>query len=380
MVNASPRRAQNIWTDEQRLLLHLLHSEFTFDVQTTSNIFNHVFADELRACGFQDGLRPKVLASQYKDRDRPGRSHHWNRALQSLRNDTPLEKSLQDRIRTAAKAVGTVAPTYATIGDETSRGGRPVKKSSESKYWKGWAIPTADQATRLKEVRKGKGFVEQWHCSNRTRGRSRPRTGTPSAAGADTVDGRVDQTEGDAAVDEDEWETVNEIQETHQPQKSLHPKHGSVPINIKLDMLHSTSVKWNNSHSSINSETLQNIEQSSLVYKHGGQVQRITVDDTNQYDFVICDSSFCKICNPKADDTQNSETEGFPFVHSSDTAIDEKITFFTPMPRPSNGQIQKGYVRRVRFQTPGGIVSCVVRICGYVGCESCTNPWVEEQS
>lgn len=60
-----PRKAWNKWTHQQRLTLHLIHTRFSFTPAQRAKIFNSIFADDLRRCGYTDGLGVSALTSQY---------------------------------------------------------------------------------------------------------------------------------------------------------------------------------------------------------------------------------------------------------------------------------------------------------------------------
>jgi hypothetical protein len=138
-------------------------------------------------------------------------------------------------------------------------------------------------------------------------------------------------------------------------------------------MLHHVTTRWDNNHGSI--DVPVPIDPDSAhggpIYYYGGQVHRIIVGGDNQRDYMVCDTSVCLMCNEDANNGQPSKAGGLPFVHSIDTTCDGQITVFTPKPKPSNGKMVDGLIRRARFQTQEGVISCVVRICGYVGCEVC---------
>jgi hypothetical protein len=60
----------NSWTREQRLALHILHSELNLDWDALVRVFNIKFEADLRSCWLDDGIGRSALESQYRDRTR----------------------------------------------------------------------------------------------------------------------------------------------------------------------------------------------------------------------------------------------------------------------------------------------------------------------
>lgn len=63
-----PGDGQNKWTHDQRLTLHLLHARFAFTLSQRANVFNAIFAKQLRRCGVAGGLSKTGLSAQYAER------------------------------------------------------------------------------------------------------------------------------------------------------------------------------------------------------------------------------------------------------------------------------------------------------------------------
>jgi hypothetical protein len=134
-------------------------------------------------------------------------------------------------------------------------------------------------------------------------------------------------------------------------------------------------VRWDGNRGSVDNINGLPIDPNSAwgseVHRHSGIVHRITIGGAQQADYMICDREYCIMCNEDADDNLPAKTGGMPFVHSSDTTRVGEITFFTPKPKPNSGEMTEGFTRRVRFQTLWGEISCVVRVCGFAGCDVC---------
>jgi hypothetical protein len=139
-----------------------------------------------------------------------------------------------------------------------------------------------------------------------------------------------------------------------------------------MEMLHNKDLTWNSNSPSINSINRALINHASSVYKHGGQVHRVTIEsDTQEADFMICDTSVCDECSDSADSTSSSKTEGLPFVHSSDTIMDTKRSYFRPKPKAHSSEIPKIFRRFVQFKGMKGEIGYWVKICGNIGCQVC---------
>ena len=148
---------------------------------------------------------------------------------------------------------------------------------------------------------------------------------------------------------------------------SIHAPGGTV-----LDMIHYNDLTWTGNRPSIDSLHNALIRHSLPIYKHGGQVHRITIhSDQIEADFMVCDTSICNNCYESTDPTLPSETEGLPFVHSSDTVMDQKRTYFQPKPKVHLSGRPKHFQRQVQFKGLHGGVSCWVRVCGNIGCRIC---------
>jgi hypothetical protein len=139
-----------------------------------------------------------------------------------------------------------------------------------------------------------------------------------------------------------------------------------------LDMLHYKDLTWTANRPSIDSLRNALMKHSSPIYKRGGQVHRIIIDSDNiEADFMVCDTSICTDCSKSTDPTLPSETEGLPFVHSSDTVMDQKRTYFRPNPKVHLSDRPKHFQRHVQFKGIDGDVSCWARICANIGCRVC---------
>lgn len=275
MGKTDTSKAQNAWTVEQRIALHLLHTKNpNLGNQTIADIFNHIFADELKACGFPSGLKSKVLYSQYRERERAEeRSHLWHAAFEILRADKSLEGKLLGRIELAAKAVGAAITAVPPTTDLIYDGSETVGKEPKRKGWKGWTEPMDVDAHRLLQTRKENGFAEEWQSKSRTRrgGASGAPSSVASAPAVLSV--IVSETFRQAQVDDknnhdDDWQTEggerdeveqgenceqagrgikdnrDESNEPVMPPSLVHSNFGAVPMDVKLEMLHRYAIIW----------------------------------------------------------------------------------------------------------------------------------------
>ena len=139
-----------------------------------------------------------------------------------------------------------------------------------------------------------------------------------------------------------------------------------------MEMLHDKHLTWKANSPSITTLDGAIIDHASPVYKHGGQVHRVTIEsNTNIADFMICDPSACDECSDSANPTLPSKTDGLPFVHSSDTTMDTERTYFRPKPKANSSEIPRTFRRFIQFKGIKGEFGCWVKICGNIGCQVC---------
>ena len=365
-------------------MLYFLNERFEFDVHTNTNIFNHIFADQLSACGYPKGLSYKILGSQWHDRGRPGRSHLWDVALRKLQSDQKLQGQIVKQIQDAAIAVDApntspVATTNITTSDmkhtETLDG---TSKNNKTKTWKGWAVATSSEEDLLAQKQKENGVGAEDAAGTRTRrsgfhptAASRKRNSVPLPNFSTPEHENLESEDGSDFL---------------QPRQTIQAEKQANPPSAKLDMIHSNRVEWKDGVANLNAKDLLFISHVSPTYKFGGQVCRVTISGGRDFDFMLCDPIFCTACHTStADPTQESSTGGYPCVHASDTIREDAITSFEPRSGSNKGQIRDGYWRKVRFETPDGTISCPVKVCDYSSCAVCSgseqlrNPWRWDQ-
>ena len=377
----------NVWTEEQRVVLRLLHTRFNFDANTRAAIFNRVFDAYLRTQGVPGGLAASVLGSQYRERTRPGRRHLWRSALRIPKSDDERaqEAELLSRIRTAAAAVGgnvasqaapapAPAPSPRTAYGSNTQTGRG---ESTSKGWKGWATLLEEDSARLAAARQRNGFDdESWDM-----GGYRSRTGRSTLddrsryAYSGIVGGVHDETElfSEAPGSDDDWEEEEERRQNRSAGNETTSQAPEAASVARLEMLHESDVTWNDTQPSLQvfvEGTL--IPLASRIYQHGGQVHRVSFPGNQSVDCMICDPKFCDTCHARADTNQENKTQGLPFIHSSDTTRANGITSFQPQPKANSGNVPQCYRRNIRFQSVDSEISCPAKICPNTGCGVCT--------
>ncbi|KAK3704350.1 hypothetical protein LTR37_013903 [Vermiconidia calcicola] len=375
----APGRPQNHWPEEQRFVLYFLNERFEFDVHTNTNIFNHIFADQLSACGYPKGLGYKILGSQWHDRGRAGRSHLWDVALRKLQSDQKLQGQIIKQIQDAAIAVDAPNTSPVATKNITTRDMKHTEtldgtnKDNKSKTWKGWAVATSSEEDLLAQKEKENGVGVEAIAGTRTRHSKVHATDAPRNRNSNSA------SEDEDPVSEDGSESLGPKQ-TRQAEKEANPSRA------RLDMIHSKRIEWKDGVANLNAKDLLFISHVSPTYKFGGQVCRVTMSGGRDFDFMLCDPTFCTACHTStADPTQESGTGGYPCVHASDTIREDAITFFEPKSGSNKAQIRDGYWRKVRFETPDGTISCPVKVCDYSSCAVCSgseqlrNPWRWDQ-
>ena len=131
------------WTFEQRTVLHLLRTRFTFTHEENAAIFNRIFADALRHAGYTNGLDVTRLRDEYDSRDFAGRAKVWKKitaGTQSVKEEetrTELVDIIEEH--TTALGLGDTAPDETQIEDEDESLGESNVSSSD-------ALPTPELA------------------------------------------------------------------------------------------------------------------------------------------------------------------------------------------------------------------------------------------
>ena len=135
--------ARQDWTFEQRTVLHLLRTRFTFTHEENAAIFNRIFADALRHAGYTNGLDVTRLRDEYDSRDFAGRAKVWKKitaGTQSVEEEetrTELVDTIEEH--TTALGLGDTGPDETQIEDEDESLGESNVSSSE-------ALPTPELA------------------------------------------------------------------------------------------------------------------------------------------------------------------------------------------------------------------------------------------
>ena len=366
---------QELWQEDQRIVLHLLHSYFAFDSTTLTNIFNHVFDDHLQACGISVGLKPRDIASQYRQRN-----HRWPELLKKPTTKTGKRRRQQflRRIRNAAAAVDS-----STEWNDNAAGN---SDDGEGTLPRGYIIPTRADAEILLARQNDNmfGFQDLRHIEKDSRACSKKlqRVIEPTSP-ADVIKlsfngnkrKRDPEHEHDKSIRKASRGDQVVARESDAIQSSS-PGHAHA-VREQLEMLHWSDVNWEKGIQPWKEVTT--IDRDSQTYQRGGQVHRITLADGIEVDVMLCDPAFCKSCHSNANPPLESEipisqitTVGLPFVHSSEIIRDEGVLIFKPGPKAHSRDVgEEGFRRLVSFWTLGGQLTCLARICGYGDCEIC---------
>ena len=389
-----PGRGQNIWTDQQRATLHLLHTQTTYDADTRATIFNYMFDGELKAYGVSKGLDRNILSTQYRERYRSGRERYWIHALRIAESEEEAETrtGILESVRDAAAAVGannTSAPVAQPMASAVKAKTKPLSLSEKKKkkYWKGYATANEDDLDRLAKIQQqnwlGYSNLADESKVRRTRKRRAatepPHNSKGGGAREDFEDIDGFQTSGDKqknALEDDgtdeNWSEEVGIDKEGGTKDHVQTNTSIRPPVVQLEMVHHSKVRWDLNRPLIDYMENASIPHSSHVYRHGGQVHRVTYNGGWDIDCMICDPNFCRLCNENADPSVPSQTGGLPFVHSSDTGRDDGMTVFQPKPKAHASVVSQGHLRSARFQSLKGVIRHPVRICGYVGCRVCS--------
>ena len=366
---------QELWQEDQRIVLHLLHSYFAFDPTTLTNIFNHVFDDHLQACGITQGLEPRDIASQYRRRN-----HEWPDLLKkpTTKAGKRRRQNLFLQIRNAATAVDPSTDSPDDVNRSSDDGEVTIPK--------GWTIPTTADAERLlaRQNKNMFGFQDLRLIEKgpRIRTRRSPRVSDPSFA-ADVTDTSSSGNKRRHDPEDDHNKRIRKATRRNENTASASdskPRCSSDQADIvseRLEMLHWSDVNWEKRDKPWKEVTT--IDRDSPIYKQGGQAHRITLEDGSEADIMLCSPAFCKTCQPSAGLTMESDSPiseiralGLPFVHSSDTIRDEGVLVFEPRPKAHSRNVGGDCYRRlVSFWTDNGQLTCMAMVCGYGDCEIC---------
>ena len=392
MLQKSRGHGQNIWTDEQRAVLLLLHAQTSFDSETRTSVFNHIFDDYLKSCGVNNGLPRSIVEGQYRERLRPRRERYWTQASQIVESEEhqPVRDELLDRINNASAelrtgeaftgqpqseaSVSTSAATTATSQEGSKR---------QRNRWTGYADAEQDELDHLKKTQRQNGFdghgFADWSYNTKTRkSRSATEKSTTSNESASSATSFVASKSTVVGTDLDREERDNDEEDkgtenAEDQEVRIHEQlYAAVPPPAAaLEMLHASEITWKDNQASAEDMETSFISQSSAVYKHGGQVHRIQYGDRD-IDCMVCDANICEHCGGESEASAESVTDGIPFVHSSDTIRPNKVTVFHPRPKANTGAAKDGYLRSVRFVTLDGVVRWPARVCRYVQCQTCS--------
>lgn len=425
-IAATAAMVSNTWTMEQRQVLFLLHTQFTLSSHDIATIFNEVFVGHLSNHGIVGGLTASILGSQWRDRERANRAQAWIAALDSLTADQILTTRLLTYIRTAASRTGVPLPATSNTTSDTSASALPAASDARSfdasnqpsttvltpnslpSSWKGWIPATDGDLQRQEDIRRQNGFNVGVPFASRTRAGERRGAAEGSNPGSKSTstDDKLVNIGYDTPGDDQDQEHDVELQQNvnYSEYEGDTPESMDVDLyNIQqarsvpegqLDMIHDSHVTWLNNHGTVPSWHRAWVDpegNGANVYKHGGQVHRITCSETEAgVDVMICDPSHCLMCCDEddlkvyqdewyvgdindVDAGMENMTDRLPYVHSTDvirSAMSPHTFFFSPHPKP-NRQVRPGSDRRIVFQTEEGAKSVAVTVCKMVECETC---------
>lgn len=360
-------KIHGLWTEEQRLLLHLLNEDSSYDPDTRALLFNAVSAEHLRRCGVTRPFTAGMLSSQYSDRRRAERRHLWDPVIQPAA--TEAEKSKRDDIRKrildASKQLGldgTAAGTSPLSGTKSVNTHVSIAADGES----GEEAAVDSEVSRYRVSKRELNALKDW--------RSNPKLKTQASKEQRESSNRPNlpilrPTPGDKAISvPGDSYTIQELSaNTKRPAPALQTAKAG-----RLDMVHRNSLRWKGEQANLDFTEHAFLDETSDVYKRGGSALRVIVLDNQEVDYMVCDPAICPKCSPDPDKhTLASNLQGLPRLHASDTMRGNERTTFRPA--GARGEFDgKGYLREVHFQTTESVISCVARVCDYVRCDTCS--------
>ena len=182
----------NRWNDEQRTVLHMIKTEYTFSTSEGVQVFNHVFADHLRGQGLSHGLSGQQVRVQYTERNMPIKQHLWQEALRQP--TTPAEHAVRDgyrlRIQGAAAALGLDATLSAPVQPVASLGASATTSAGPSTAENAPTAPA--QSTSSASPQDAGSAANQPHPATRNT--------PPARQGLRSADQQARPEAGDAAI------------------------------------------------------------------------------------------------------------------------------------------------------------------------------------
>jgi hypothetical protein len=88
MLDQRERPPKNRWCRDQRIVLCLLYRFYQKNNAAFAGIFNAIFEDSLRECGFTSGIPYRTLHTQWTTMHRDGHVEWWQ-----VHTQTPFERS-----------------------------------------------------------------------------------------------------------------------------------------------------------------------------------------------------------------------------------------------------------------------------------------------
>ena len=360
---SSPSKKIHKWTEAQRTVLNLLNTQFDWDIDIRTQIFNIVSKDNLDQAGIHEGLSSGQLKSQWRDRMHKGREHLWRSALRAPRSDAERAErdGLVGRIHDAAATLG-----LSTEGEATGQSGDGDDGEQNGGEQELVDQPMSRRARNAPRKLAMHGRSTSFGEKTPTAGENFPVYGyrEGSYAVADTMPPAwyVDEEGAGSADEEESTEAGEEVDDADEVDMSIREPKAMAPKPDEkvLEMLHHKDISWNADGASMHSLEGATIAHTSSYYKHGGEVRRISVGpDDSEADFMICDASICPACSDPSTSVVLAPAEELPFVHSSDTTIIARWTYFTPQQKSRpQGKSTKNFLRFVHFKGLDGDVAC----------------------
>jgi hypothetical protein len=103
--NAMGKKARIVWTEELRLGLYLLKTDFDFGPVKMAAIFAQMFDSHLRTCGLPE-VFPSKLNIQYCERNKPAAKHLWTICDDDSFEVETMRDALKARIAQVAQSSG----------------------------------------------------------------------------------------------------------------------------------------------------------------------------------------------------------------------------------------------------------------------------------
>lgn len=319
------------WTQEQRLAVHLLETQFSHDDATKVGIFNTLFDKQATAA---------TLGSAYRDRNRAERAHLWAPVLTVPKSiaDITRRQEMTARIRDCVPRIAAPGETAAGEGSSTPAGNLGGKKRPRAghravSYLTSPTLPSrnvgehhteAEYKPTPAESEEGEETVSPRKADLTSRANDQPLT--------KTNDGPRDRT--------------------------------------RLQMVHFSEVVWEGTQPYWWPEDGGELPTNSAAYLRGGKAHQVIISTTEKWDLMICDPAFCPKCGPNRDLAVEEGAQGLPQVHVSDVLKQGGKYVFHPTPKAHSTAFLPGWERTLHFEASGEVVAKAL-LCQFERCGVC---------